>query len=82
MRAALSEVDSLGPARGLGREYEPGELVAARAELRGPSRRRAGADVHGDGRIEAWTGWIRRRVLEPRGGETPWDALEREVTGG
>jgi len=82
MRAQLSQVDSLAPARGLGRDYEPGERIAARAEIRGPSRVRAGADVHGDGRVEAWTGWLRRSVLEPRDGETPWDALAREVSGG
>ena len=65
----------------LGREYAPSEQVSARGEIRGPSRRRAGADVHGDGSVQAWTGWLRRRPLEPRDGETPWDALLREVRG-
>jgi hypothetical protein len=81
MRAALDGVDRLEATSALGRDYAPGDRVAARAELRGPSRRRAGADVHGDGRVAAWTGWMRRRPLEPRDGETPWDALAREVQG-
>ncbi len=65
----------------LGREYEPAQQVAARGEIRGPSRRRAGVDVHGDGRVEAWSGRLRRSVLEPRDRETPWDAVLREVQG-
>ena len=82
LRAHLDEAGGLGPASLLGREYAPSQRVAARGEIRGPSRHRAGADVHGDGSVEAWTGWLRRRPLEPRDGETPWDALRREVRGG
>ena len=81
LRAGLDEARSLGTTSVLGREYAPSEQVAARGEIRGPSRRRAGADVHGDGGVQAWTGWLRRRPLEPRDGETPWDALLREVRG-
>ncbi len=75
------EAVRLEPASLLGREYAPSQQVAARGEIRGPSRRRAGADMRGDGTVEAWTGWLRRRALEPRDGETPWDALLREVRG-
>jgi hypothetical protein len=82
MRAQLQDADTLGPASVLGREYEPAQQIAARGEIRGPSRRRAGADVHGDGHVEAWIGWLRRTPLEPRDGETPWDAVLREVQGG
>ena len=82
LRAGLDERrGASAPTSVLGREYAPSEQVAARGEIRGPSRRRAGADVHGDGSVEAWTGWLRRRPLEPRDGETPWDALLREVRG-
>jgi hypothetical protein len=82
MRAQLQDVETLGPATVLGREYQPEQRVAARGEIRGPSRRTAGADIHGDGHVEAWAGRLRRRVLEPRDGETPWDAVLREVRGG
>lgn len=47
----------------LGRTYEPGQLVAARIELKGAGTR-AGIDVRGDGTLVAWTGRVRRRALE------------------
>jgi hypothetical protein len=62
------------------RRYEPGDQVAVRAELRGP-RVSAGLDVRGDGSVDAWTGRIRRRSVEPLDGETPYEALRRAVGG-
>jgi hypothetical protein len=59
------------------RTFSAAEQVAARVELRG--RARAGFDVRGDGSVQAWTGGIRRRLVEPEGRETVYEALRRSV---
>lgn len=60
----------------LGR-YEPAQQVAARLELAGPRGVRAGVDIHGDGSAASYLGWVRRRAVEERGTESPYDALRR-----
>jgi hypothetical protein len=65
--------------RALGRAYEPAQQVAVRGELRGPGGLRAGVDVRGDGSAEAFTGFVRRRLIELGDGEDAWSALRREV---
>ncbi|MEA2449129.1 MAG: hypothetical protein QOG63_1061 [Thermoleophilaceae bacterium] len=62
----------------LGRDYQPVQVVRARLELRGPGVR-AGVDVRGDGSSEAFTGRVRRALVEQRGRESAYDALRRAI---
>jgi hypothetical protein len=61
------------------RRLEPVQLVVGRLEVTGPGRLRAGIDVRGDGSSEAFTGRLRRQVIEQRPGESAYDALRREL---
>jgi hypothetical protein len=82
LRALEAELDALagerrGTQRVLAREVAPVQQVAARAEVAGPRGLRGGVDLRGDGSAEAFTGRVRRRVVEREAGETAYDALRR-----
>jgi hypothetical protein len=62
------------------RRLDPVQQVVGRIELAGPERLRAGVDVRGDGSCEAFTGRVRRTVVEQRDGETALAALRRVVS--
>jgi hypothetical protein len=68
-----------GATRVFGREIEPVQQVVARAGLSGPGGARGGIDVRGDGSAEAWTGRLRRGLIEQLPKESAYDALRRTL---
>ncbi len=63
------------------REYAPVAQVVARAELKGPGGARGGVDLRGDGSTEAWTGRLRKQLVEQQAGEDAYAALARALGG-
>src|SRR3954454_19310945 len=73
----LVAAERRGAARGLGRGSAPVQQAALRGESSGPGGLRGGVDVRGDGSAEAYTGRLRRRLVERRPGETAAAARRR-----
>lgn len=81
----LADAAARNPAATRLHRYGPEEQVVVRLELAGPERRlatvHAGLDIRGDGASEAYTGRLRRSLIEPAPGEDVIAALARAVRG-
>jgi hypothetical protein len=79
-RELAREADARPVGGTLMRRLEPAQQVVARLEVRGPGRVRGGIDVRGEGSTEAFTGRLRRKLVEQRAGESAYDALRRALS--
>ncbi|MGD0386838.1 MAG: hypothetical protein ABSB73_11985 [Solirubrobacteraceae bacterium] len=79
-----SEQTAAEEVRFLSRRIEPVRQVAARLEIAGPGGRgrtvRGGVDLRGDGSAEAYTGRVRRALVERRADESAPEALARALS--
>ena len=76
---ALGKDSSRDEIQFFARRIEPEQQVVARLELSGPAGRRGGVDLRGDGSSEAFSGRLRRRLIERRNGESAAHALRRDL---
>jgi hypothetical protein len=76
---ALADGADATTVNALTRKFEPIQQVVGRVELSGPRGLRAGVDVRGDGSVESYTGRLRRTLVEQRDGESPYQALRRQL---
>jgi len=89
VQAMEHELDELAPAtrrraiQVVGKSFDAARQVAVRAEISGPggwpSGARGGVDMRGDGSTEAYTGRLRRKLVQLRSGETPYEGLSRAL---
>lgn len=84
MRSQAESVIDRGPLpeRKMIRTYEPSKQVAARLEISTGGwlgGQTAGLDVMGDGRVVPFSGGVFRRELEPKGSQTPFDAVRKAL---
>jgi hypothetical protein len=80
-RELARQVDARPVGGALMRRLDPAQQVVARLEPRGPGRLRGGVDVRGEGSTEAFTGRLRRKLVDQRAGESSYDALRRALSG-
>jgi hypothetical protein len=78
------ELERTASARAVGgrllRRFDPVQQVVGRVEISGPGGVQGGIDVRGDGAAEAFTGKLRRDLVEERDGESAYAALRRALT--
>jgi hypothetical protein len=78
------ELERTAGARAVGgklhRRFDPVQQVVGRVEVSGPDGVSGGVDVRGDSSTEAFTGRLRRDLVEQQGEESPYAALRRVLT--
>jgi len=84
MRVEVDEVLAEGPLpqRKMIRDYDPEVQVAARLEISSGGLlggTTAGIDVMGNGSVVPFKGGIMRQELEPKGSQTPFDAVRKAL---
>jgi hypothetical protein len=83
LKAQIEDTRGLGTVGSPLKSYEAVEIVHSRLEIAipqgGMKKRRGGIDVRRSGEAEAWLGGVRKQLIEPWGGESPIDALRREI---
>jgi hypothetical protein len=84
MEERVREIRREGPLKEINvlRDHKPNRRVHARLELStmgAGRRRRAGIDLMGDGTLIPYSGAVRKRMLEPEGGVTPFEAVRAAV---
>jgi hypothetical protein len=83
---ALSVASAREEVQFFSRRIEPSRQVAARLQIAGPGDWRGagvsgGVDLRGDGSTEAFTGRMRRTIVEQHRGESATAALRRALSG-
>jgi hypothetical protein len=77
-RAGRSPIDQV-----VGKSFNAARQVAVRAEITGPGgwlgATHGGIDMRGDGSTEAYTGRLRRKLIELGPDETPYAGLRRAL---
>lgn len=86
METRAREIHAEGPLKPVSmlRDFSPAVQIKARFEISGRGLLRpptAGVDLKGDGSLVAFSGGVSRDEIEPKPGQSPFDAVRRVLRG-